>query len=252
MLFVRNLISFIVILLTLAAAGGIISCGKQQRLEQNVLKAPCIQKFETSVRFCNVRRPVSNKVQDGSLIEIKTENGKTYKVAAYYDPEYPLCLPKTYKGYFKEGQKVEVRTLRCGYSNNKPICPWIIKTGKASWYGYGDGSGKWTASGRPFEPETFGLANRELPFGTLVKITNLLNGKTVYAVVLDRGPFVKGRDFDLYPKTMRALGGIKAGVIPVKVEVIRCGWPVYPSGRTIQSLNSPLTPAQSNPLISKN
>jgi rare lipoprotein A len=101
-----------------------------------------------------------------------------------------------------------------------------IRDSYASWYGYGDGSGKWTASGRPFVPESYGLANKELPFGTLVKITNLLNGKSVYAVVLDRGPYVKGRDFDLYPKTMRALGGIKRGVIPVRVEVIRCGWDV--------------------------
>jgi rare lipoprotein A len=104
--------------------------------------------------------------------------------------------------------------------------PWTVKEGLASWYGYGDNSGKWTASGRPFKPETFGLANKELPFGTLVKITNLENGRSVYAVVLDRGPFVKGREFDLYPKTMRALGGIKKGVIPVRVKVIRCGWPV--------------------------
>ena len=147
-------------------------------------------------------------------------------MAAYYDSRYTLCLPKTYERYFYPGELVKVITLRCGYSKNKPYCPWKVKEGLASWYGYGDGSGKWTASGRPFNPESFGLANRELPFGTLVRITNLENGKSVYAVVLDRGPFVKGRDFDLYPKTMQALGGIKRGVIPVRVEVIRCGWPV--------------------------
>jgi rare lipoprotein A len=201
------------------------SCGKKKPIPQ-VETAQCIGNFKTEIKFCHSRRPLSNKVQDGSLIAIKTPDGKVYKVAAYYDPNYPLCLPYTYRSIFKSGEPVEVQTLRCGYSKNRPYCPWTVKIGKASWYGYGDGSGKWTASGRPFEPETFGLANKELPFGTLVKITNLLNGKSVYAVVLDRGPFVKGRDFDLYPKTMRALGGIKEGVIPVKVEVIRCGWKV--------------------------
>ncbi len=203
----------------------IFSCAKKKPPEE-VKLARCVKHFVTEVKFCPVRRPISNKVQDGSLLEIKTESGKTYKLAAYYDPRYPLCLPVTYRSVFKEGEEVEVNTLRCGYSKNRPYCPWTEKVGKASWYGYGDGSGKWTASGRPFEPETYGLANKELPFGTLVKITNLLNGKTTYAVVLDRGPFVEGRDFDLYPKTMRELGGIKRGVIPVKVEVIRCGWEV--------------------------
>jgi rare lipoprotein A len=191
-----------------------------------VKKAYCVSEFSTYVKFCNVRRPVSNHVQDGSLIAIRTLNGKVIKVAAYYDSRWELCLPKTYKRFFKTGRYVTVEVLRCGYSKNKPYCPYTVKEGYASWYGYGDGSGKWTASGRPFNPESYGLANKELPFGTLVKITNLLNGRSVYAVVLDRGPYVKGRDFDLYPKTMRALGGIKMGVIPVRVEVIRCGWDV--------------------------
>jgi len=189
-------------------------------------RAECVSYFKTEVEFCNSTRPLSNKIQDGSLLEVKTPDGKTFKVAAYYDPRWDLCLPPTYGRKVKEGQPVEVKTLRCGYAGNKPVCPWVVKVGLASWYGIGDGSGRWTASGRPFDPNYFGLANRELPFGTLVEITNLENGKKVYAVVLDRGPFVKGRDFDLYPRTMEALGGIKKGVIPVKVRVIRCGWEV--------------------------
>ena len=189
-------------------------------------RAYCVKHFSANVHFCSSRRPLSDKVQDGSLVKVVKSNGKTYKLVVYYDPRYSLCLPKTYKRFFKRGELVEVETLRCGYSQNKPVCPWVVKVGLASWYGYNDGSGRYTASGRPFIPESYGLANRELPFGTLVRITNIENGKTVEAVVLDRGPYVKGRDFDLYPKTMRALGGIKKGVIPVKVEVLRCGWPV--------------------------
>lgn len=205
----------------------ITSCVKTSEEEGfgTIEQAYCKPKFGAYVQFCNSRRPLSNQVQDGSLIAIEG-NRKTIKVAAYYDSCYTLCLPKTYRRFFYPGELVKVITLRCGYSKNKPYCPWKVKEGLASWYGYGDGSGKWTASGRPFNPETFGLANKELPFGTLVKITNLENGRSVYAVVLDRGPYVKGRDFDLYPKTMRVLGGIKKGVIPVRVEVIRCGWSV--------------------------
>ncbi|GEM_PF-1942566 len=208
----------------------ISSCGGYKQTSSlyggSKLKAECVDYFETEVKFCKTRLPLSNKVQDGSLIEIVSPSGKVLKVAAYYDSRYGLCLPYTYHRLLKEGEKVKVFTLRCGYKYNPTTCPYSEKVGYASWYGYGDGSGKWTASSRPFKPETNGLASRDLPFGTLVKITNLDNGRTTYAVVLDRGPFVKGRDWDLYPKTMRDLGGIKKGVIPVKVQIVRCGWPV--------------------------
>ena len=202
------------------------SCISIFKGSQSGLVAECREHFTAYAKFCNSRRVLSNKVQDGSLIAIRTPSGRVLKVAAYYRSDYEICFPKTYKRYVVYGEPVVVDVLRCGYSKNKPYCPWRVKVGYASWYGYGDNSGKWTASGRPFNPESYGLANKELPFGTLVKITNLENGRSVYAVVLDRGPYVKGRDFDLYPKTMRALGGIKRGVIPVRVEVIRCGWEV--------------------------
>jgi len=202
------------------------ACSRVEYSPSGGLTARCNPSFGAFVQFCNFPRPLSNQVQDGSLVAIKGER-KTLKVAVYYDRRYTLCLPKTYKRYFQPGELVKVVTLRCGYSSNRPFCPWSVKVGYASWYGYGDGSSKYTASGRTFKPESYGLATRDLPFGTFVKITNLENHKSVYAVVLDRGPFVEGRDFDLYPKTMRALGGIEKGVIPVKVEIVRCGWPVY-------------------------
>jgi len=213
-------------LLTIFAVG----CAPKTQVPQKTAKvAPCVYEFETTVKICpDARRPLSNKVQDGSLIKIVRSDGVSFKAAAYFDARYELCLPPTYKNYLKEGERVKVEVLRCGYSNNEPYCPWTVKEGLASWYGYGDGSGEWTASGRRFVPESFGLANKELPFGTLVKITNLENGRSTYAVVLDRGPFVEGRDFDLYPKTMRAIGGIERGVVPVRVEVLRCGWDVRP------------------------
>ena len=210
-------------LLTVSVAILVSSCVKRSITPE---RAYCVNSFTANVEFCNSKRPLSDKVQDGSLVKVITKSGKTFKVAVYYSPNYSFCLPKTYRKLVREGERVEVQTLRCGYSKNKPYCPWVVKVGLASWYGYNDGSGKYTASGRPFIPESYGLANKELPFGTLVKITNLDNGKSVEAVVLDRGPYVKGRDFDLYPKTMRSLGGIRRGVIPVKVEVLRCGWPV--------------------------
>jgi len=163
------------------------ACSRVEYSPSGGLTARCNPSFGAFVQFCNFPRPLSNQVQDGSLVAIKGER-KTLKVAVYYDRRYTLCLPKTYKRYFQPGELVKVVTLRCGYSSNRPFCPWSVKVGYASWYGYGDGSSKYTASGRTFKPESYGLATRDLPFGTFVKITNLENHKSVYAVVLDRGP----------------------------------------------------------------
>lgn len=70
----------------------------------------------------------------------------------------------------------------------------------SSWYN--DRSGR-TASGMR---STYGVAHKTLPFGTKVRITNPHNGKSVTAVVTDRGPFVRGRVFDINQNCRSALG----------------------------------------------
>lgn len=74
----------------------------------------------------------------------------------------------------------------------------VIKEGKAivSYYG-GYFHGRLTASGEKFNKYAFTSAHKKLPFGTLVKITNLNNDKSVIVRINDRGPFIKGREFDL-------------------------------------------------------
>jgi rare lipoprotein A len=59
-----------------------------------------------------------------------------------------------------------------------------------------------------------------MPFGTLLKVTNLRNGKSLIVRINDRGPYIDGRDLDLSKGTALALGMIKRGVIKVKVEEI--------------------------------
>jgi rare lipoprotein A len=91
--------------------------------------------------------------------------------------------------------------------------------GNASWYG-GPLHGKKTASGERFDMYSFTGAHRELPFGTIIRVTNLRNGKEVYIKVNDRGPFVKGRIVDLSHAAAKAIGFYRRGVIRVKIEVI--------------------------------
>jgi rare lipoprotein A len=91
--------------------------------------------------------------------------------------------------------------------------------GPASWYGPGF-HGRRTASGTVHTGAALTAAHRSLPFGTRVRVTNLANGRTVVVVIDDRGPFVRGRVIDLSAAAARRLGMIRAGVVPVRLEVV--------------------------------
>lgn len=85
--------------------------------------------------------------------------------------------------------------------------------GKASWYKLGGT----TASGERSNPNGLTAAHRTLPFGTLVKVTNLANGKTVTVRINDRGPFAKGRVIDVTYAAAKELGFVRKGVTRVQV-----------------------------------
>jgi rare lipoprotein A len=70
---------------------------------------------------------------------------------------------------------------------------------------YSQSDGK-TASGELFSPHKLTAAHRTLPFGTMVRVTNLRNGKTVVVRINDRGPFTKGRIIDVSPAAAAQLG----------------------------------------------
>ncbi len=97
-----------------------------------------------------------------------------------------------------------------------------IQVGYASYYGK-EFAGRKTSSGEIFRPNAFTAAHRKLPFGTIVKVTDLKTGRSVIVRINDRGPFRKGRIIDLSYGAARRLGIIAKGVAKVKLEVIR--WP---------------------------
>lgn len=92
-------------------------------------------------------------------------------------------------------------------------------TGIASWYGPGF-HGRRTASGAVFDQHALTAAHRTLPFGTLVRVTNMNNGTSVTVRITDRGPFGGGRVLDLSAGAARAIGMIRSGVAPVRVDVV--------------------------------
>jgi rare lipoprotein A len=90
-------------------------------------------------------------------------------------------------------------------------------TGLASYYS----CCKRTANGERFNKNGFTAAHRRLPFGTVLRVTNLRNGKSVNVRVNDRGPFIRGRVIDLSLGAARAIGLTRTGVTRVSFVVIK-------------------------------
>ncbi|RUM56536.1 MAG: septal ring lytic transglycosylase RlpA family lipoprotein, partial [Nautilia sp.] len=91
--------------------------------------------------------------------------------------------------------------------------------GVASWYGP-DFHGKLTANGEIYNMYDYTAANKILPLGTIVKVINLKNHKSVKVRINDRGPFVKGRIIDLSYIAGKRIGIDKTGTAPVKLIVL--------------------------------
>jgi rare lipoprotein A len=91
--------------------------------------------------------------------------------------------------------------------------------GFASWYG-GKFHGRMTSSGETFDTNELTAAHRTLPFGTMVKVTNLANGKSVVVKINDRGPFVDGRIIDLSRAAASELDMLGMGVAEVSLEIV--------------------------------
>ncbi|MBN1561292.1 septal ring lytic transglycosylase RlpA family protein [candidate division KSB1 bacterium] len=82
---------------------------------------------------------------------------------------------------------------------------------------------KKTASGIEFDLRKLVAAHPYLPFGTVVKVTNLSNKKNVNVTIIDVGPFVKGRIIDVSFEAAKRLGFVEEGSVMVRVDVISLG-----------------------------
>ena len=94
--------------------------------------------------------------------------------------------------------------------------------GVASWYGP-TFHGKATASGEIFDTYRLTAAHKTLPFGALVEVKNLENGKTVRVRINDRGPFVRGRIIDLTYAAAEEIGMLADGTARVELTVLPFG-----------------------------
>ena len=81
-------------------------------------------------------------------------------------------------------------------------------------------NGKKTASGDIFDNSKLTAANRILPFGTLLKLTNIKNGKSVVVKINDRGPFHSSRVLDVSKAAFKAIEDLKSGSVAVQYEIV--------------------------------
>jgi rare lipoprotein A len=93
------------------------------------------------------------------------------------------------------------------------------QVGTASWYGsYFEG--RLTASGEPFNMYDLTAAHPTLPLGSLVRVTNLRNGRTIYVRINDRGPVVEGRIIDLSYRAAEILQFKDQGLQKVRLDLV--------------------------------
>jgi rare lipoprotein A len=111
--------------------------------------------------------------------------------------------------------------------SHKPV---FTETGTASWYGppYNRRRG---ANGQVFDQDAMTAAHRTLPMNSLIRVTNLNNGKQAVMHVTDRGPFVPGRVLDLSMASAKETGVYLPGTAPVRIDVYAVPAPIETGGR---------------------
>ncbi len=137
------------------------------------------------------------------------------ELASHVAKQIPLPNESTSQGTFKVGTpyKIAGKTYhpRESYSHTE--------TGIASWYGP-NFHGKRTANGETFDKYELTAAHRTLQMPSLVRVTNLENGRSVVVRVNDRGPFKKNRVIDLSERAAEMLNFKNKGTARVKLEVL--------------------------------
>lgn len=118
-------------------------------------------------------------------------------------------------GYFKVGSPYKIKGR---YYHPKEKYEYT-ETGVASWYGPGF-HGKMTANGEIFNRNEYTAAHRTLQMPSIIRVTNLNNGRSIILRVNDRGPFAHDRVLDVSEKAAEVLGFKRAGTTRVRIDVM--------------------------------
>ncbi len=176
---------------------------------------------------------------DPNSITVKWETGERYIIQANGEDLVNInaqnILPDTTSDFSRDALQVTNRLrrllgnappLEAVAGEPQPEAPvlslgpvQVRLSGWASWYGPGF-DGNLSASGERFNQNALTAAHRHLPFGTLVMVKNLDNGRSVVVRINDRGPYVGDRLIDLSAGAANVLGMMSSGVARVEIQVI--------------------------------
>lgn len=150
--------------------------------------------------------------------QLKDRN-KIVKTSEIKEKEKPTAAVKidTLKIKLKDVKSEFDSLITANFNLNLKL---IKKKAHASYY-HSRFNGRRTASGKKFDNNGYTAAHKKLPFGTKVKVTNEVNGKSVIVEITDRGPFSKAREIDLSKKAFMEIASNKnSGVVIVTIEEI--------------------------------
>jgi rare lipoprotein A len=102
--------------------------------------------------------------------------------------------------------------------------PLFEQRGEASWFG-GAVEGRPGKSGEGVDPDQMVASHPTLPMDSVVRVTNLANGRSVEVRIVDRGPTAPGRAIDLSRKAARELGMTEKGTVAVRIEAFAADQP---------------------------
>ena len=126
-----------------------------------------------------------------------------------------LSKPPVPKGRYKVGTPYQIKNVwyypKIDYEYDE--------TGIASWYGPNFHQ-KMTANGEIFDQNAITAAHRTLPMPSVVRVTNLENGRSLVVRINDRGPFAHGRIIDLSRRSAQLLGFVRKGTAKTRVQIL--------------------------------
>ena len=147
--------------------------------------------------------------------ELAIDMAKKYNKTQREDKDAQQPAPVVAQPHYKVGNPYQIAGI--WYYPERDLR--YDKTGIASWYG-DQFAGKLTANGEIFDPELVSAAHKTLPMPSVVRVTNLDNGKSLVVRINDRGPYVSGRIIDMSRAGARLLGFKDEGIARVRVQVL--------------------------------
>lgn len=137
------------------------------------------------------------------------------ELVSHVAKQVPIAEAKKGPGYFKTGSSYRIKGQR--YTPRETYS--FTQTGVASWYGP-NFHGKKTANGEIFDKYELTAAHKTLQMPSIIRVTNLENGRSIIVRVNDRGPFSKGRILDLSERSAELLDFKHKGTAKIKIQLL--------------------------------